>query len=302
MLQGIFPVLPTPFKENGDIDRTSMSQLVKYALDNRVSGVVFPGFASEVEYLSFVERTDLLKDIVTQVGHKAKVIAGISADTSDEIVQHGRIACDLGINWLMIQPPVSIGAVPADIISFMSEVAGKLPTAMIVLQNAPKPRGSNLSPKALLKIVQSLPNIRYIKEETLPAGPAITEVLNGRPAHLNGVIGGGGARYIVDEYTRGASGAMPAVEIVGHHVSLDKAWRDGNLVKVRKIYNDTLPLLTLQAVYRMRLTKYVLVRRGILHNTILRAPAPELDSIAEQGIDKELSELGLLTHWVEKAT
>ena len=45
----------------------------------------------------------------------------------------------------------------------------------------------------------------------------------------------------------------------------------------------------------MRLTKYVLLRRGIIKTTILRAPAPELDLIAKQSIDDQLSDLGLLT-------
>ena len=298
-LQGIFPVLPTPFDANGKIDRTSMSRVAKYAIDAKVSGIVFPGFASEVEHLSCDERTTLLKDVASEVGHKATVIAGASAETYSEVVQNGDIALRLGINWLMIQPPLSLGDDPADITAFMSEISKQLPTAMIILQNAPKPRGLNLTPQAILKIIKSLPNVRYVKEETLPAGPAITEILSDRPTHLHGVIGGGGARYIIDEYKRGAAGAMPALELVEHHVSLDRAWQDGDIKTARRIYNETLPLLTVQAVYRMRLTKYVLLRRGIIKTTILRAPAPELDLIAKQSIDDQLSDLGLLTGWIK---
>ena len=298
-LQGIFPVLPTPFDANGKIDRTSMSRVAKYAIDAKVSGIVFPGFASEVEHLSCDERTTLLKDVASEVGHKATVIAGASAETCSEVVQNGDIALRLGINWLMIQPPLSLGDDPADITAFMSEISKQLPTAMIILQNAPKPRGLKLTPQAILEIVKSLPNVRYVKEETLPAGPAITEILSDRPTHLHGVIGGGGARYIIDEYKRGAAGAMPALELVEHHVSLDRAWQDGDIKTARRIYNETLPLLTVQAVYRMRLTKYVLLRRGIIKTTILRAPAPELDLIAKQSIDDQLSDLGLLTGWIK---
>ncbi|MDA9989567.1 dihydrodipicolinate synthase family protein [Paracoccaceae bacterium] len=301
-LNGIFPVLPTPFDANGKIDRTSMSRLAKYAIDAKVSGVVFPGFASEVEHLSSDERTTLLTDVASEVGTKTKVIAGASAETFSEVVQNGHIALRLGINWIMVQPPLSLGDVSADITAFMSEISKQLPTAMIIFQNAPKPRGLNLTPQAILEIVESLPNVRYIKEETLPAGPAITEILSERPAHLYGVIGGGGARYIIDEYKRGASGAMPALELVEHHVSLDRAWQDGDVNTARTIYNKTLPLLTVQAVYRMRLTKYVLLRRGIIKTTFLRAPAPELDLIAKQSIDDQLSDLGLLTSWIENTT
>ena len=51
-LTGILPVLPTPFDRDGKIDVAAMPRLVAFAVDAGVAGVVFPGFASEVEHLS----------------------------------------------------------------------------------------------------------------------------------------------------------------------------------------------------------------------------------------------------------
>jgi hypothetical protein len=51
-----------------------------------------------------------------------------------------------------------------------------------------------------------------VKEETLPSGAAISHLVANRPASVAGILGGGGARYIVEEYGRGACGAMPAAE------------------------------------------------------------------------------------------
>ena len=64
MLTGILPVLPTPFTADGDVDLGAMPELVRYACDAGVGGVVFPGFASEVEHLSPLEREELLKIVV----------------------------------------------------------------------------------------------------------------------------------------------------------------------------------------------------------------------------------------------
>lgn len=50
------------------------------------------------------------------------------------------------------------------------------------------------------------------------------------------------------EYERGACAAMPALEIAGEHVGMDKAWRAGDRQAARDLYVRTLPLLTLQAV------------------------------------------------------
>ena len=293
-LKGIFPVLPTPFLADGGIDAPGMSRLVGFALDQGVDGVVFPGFASEVENLTTHERATLLKIVVAAASGRVPVVAGASAADWRDVVAHGKVAADLGIRHLMVQPPKSVGTDASALIEFLGHIVEALPEIEIILQNAPAPRGSDLSPQAIVQILRALPQVAYVKEETLPAGPAITHILAHAPDTLKGVIGGGGARYILDEYARGATAAMPALEIAGEHVAIDRALRAGNRHAARRIYVETLPLLVLQAVYRMRLTKHVLARRGVIDGVGVRAATPELDAAAIADIDANLVELGLL--------
>ena len=293
-LKGILPVLPTPFLADGGIDEAGMKRLVVFALDKGVDGVVFPGFASEVEALNAAERATLLKIVVDAVAGRVPVVAGASAADWREVVEHGRTASALGIRHLMVQPPKSVGTDAAALIEFLGRIVEALPEVEIILQNAPAPRGSDLSPQAIVEIVRALPQVTYVKEETLPAGPAISHIIAHAPSTLKGVIGGGGARYILDEYARGATAAMPALEIAEEHVAIDRALVAGRREEARRIYVRTLPLLVLQAVYRMRLTKYVLARRGVIEGVAVRAPTPELDAAAIADIDANLVELGLV--------
>ncbi len=294
-LKGIFPVLPTPFLAGGGIDEAGMSRLVGFALDQGVDGVVFPGFASEVENLSADERARLLKIVVAGAAGRVTVVAGASAADWREVVEHGRVAAELGIRHLMVQPPKSVGTDAAALIEFLGKIVETLPDIEIILQNAPAPRGSDLSPQAIVEIIRALPQVAYVKEETLPAGPAISHIIAHAPQTLRGVIGGGGGRYILDEYARGATAAMPALEIAGEHVAIDRALNAGRRDEARKIYVRTLPLLVLQAVYRMRLTKHVLARRGVIDGVGVRASTPDLDATAMADIDANLVELGLLS-------
>jgi 4-hydroxy-tetrahydrodipicolinate synthase len=293
-LEGILPVLPTPFLADGGIDEAGMKRLVVFALDKGVDGVVFPGFASEVETLNAAERATLLKIVVDAVAGRVPVVAGASAADWREVVEHGRAASALGIRHLMVQPPKSVGTDAPALIEFLGRIVEALPEVEIILQNAPAPRGSDLSPQAIVEIVGALPQVAYVKEETLPAGPAISHIIAHAPSTLKGVIGGGGARYILDEYARGATAAMPALEIAEEHVAIDRALVAGRQEEARRIYIRTLPLLVLQAVYRMRLTKYVLARRGVIDGIGVRAPTPELDAAALADIDANLVELGLV--------
>jgi 4-hydroxy-tetrahydrodipicolinate synthase len=292
-LQGILPVLPTPFGTDGAVDAEALRRAVRFALRSEVDGVVFPGFASEVETLTAEERTQLLRAVVAEADGRIPVIAGASAADWQEVAAHGRLAAGLGVRHLMVQPPKSIGTGAPALIDFLARVADAVPGVGIILQNAPAPRGSDLSPEAIVDIARAVPQVTYVKEETLPSGPAISHVLAHAPDTLAGVIGGGGARFVLDEYARGACAAMPALEIADLHVALDRAWRAGRRDEARAIYVRTLPLLALQGVYRMRLTKHVLMRRGVLDNAIVRAATPELDAMAVADIDANLAELGL---------
>ena len=290
-LSGVMPVLPTAFDPDGGVDRDAMRAFVGFAVAAGVDGLVFPGFASEVETLTAEERTELLQVVVDAAAGRVQIVAGASAATVEEAARYGRQALDLGIAHLLLQPPKEIGSAATAVGDFLAAASAALPGARIILQNAPAPRGSDLTPRAIIEVVRRVQAVRYVKEETLPAGPAITAMLAERPEHLIGVIGGGGARYILDEYERGACGAMPALEIADLHVVLDRHYRAGEMAAAREIYVRTLPLLVLQAVYRMRLTKHVLARRGLPCTSVVRAPTPELDAMATADIDRCLDEI-----------
>lgn len=285
MLQGILPVLPTPFLPDGAIDPAGLERIVDFALACGADGLVFPGFASEVDDLTAEERITLLRLVVERAGGRVPVVAGASAPSVEEAVAHSRAAMAAGVDTVMIQAPRSVGAGGDAVAAFYAAIAAQVPGLTIVLQNAPAPRGSDLSPETILSIVRGNPAIAYVKEETLPSGGPISAILAGAPPHLRGVLGGGGARYIVEEYRRGACGAMPAVELTDVHVALDRRFRAGAVEEARDLYMRSLPLLVIQANFRMRFTKHVLVRRGVLQHAGVRARLPQFDQHDLEEID-----------------
>jgi 4-hydroxy-tetrahydrodipicolinate synthase len=58
-LEGVFPVLPTPFHEDGAVDEAGLRRLVRYLLRCGVDGITYPGVASEFAELSLAERVRL---------------------------------------------------------------------------------------------------------------------------------------------------------------------------------------------------------------------------------------------------
>jgi 4-hydroxy-tetrahydrodipicolinate synthase len=65
----------------------------------------------------------------------------------------------------------------------------------------------------------------------------------------------------------------------------------GDETGARNLFERTLPLLNMQAVFRWRLTKAVLCRRGLIDSDFTRAPGPELDRYDRAELDALLARM-----------
>jgi len=291
-LRGVLPVIPTLFSSENEIDLTAQKEVVAFALRHGASAVACPAVASEYNFLSLEERKTLVSLVVDEVNGRVPMIGGASAKTVEEVVAASRDCLEFGITHLMIMAPQGLGQDVGKHQAFFADISRQIGSdARIILQNAPKPVGAGLGVDAIIELVRSNPMIAYVKEETLPSGPAISALNDSGIEHLTGVIGGGGSRYMIDELNRGALAAMPAVEIVDLHVAIYNAHTQGDHDRARRLYRDSLPLLVSQLIYRMRLTKYVLDKRGIKNDVVVRAPLPEMDNFTKKDIDAMLLDL-----------
>jgi len=294
MIKGILPVIPTLFTDDDTVDPGALRSVVRFALDAGAHGVVFPGVASEYNFLSDEERGGLMSVVFDEVGGRVPIIGGASASTSEEAIVAGQHAKDHGINHLMIMAPSELGQDVDAHREFFARITAELTDVEVILQNAPSPIGAGLNADAIASLVEANPAITYTKEETLPSGPVITALRAKEIPQLKGVLGGGGARYIIDELNRGALGALPAVELTDLHVAIYEAHTTGDFERARELYRYSLPLLGCQMIYRMRLTKYVLKQRGITNRLRVRASLPELDKFTQQDIDAMVEDLKAL--------
>ncbi|MBT5902163.1 MAG: dihydrodipicolinate synthase family protein [Opitutaceae bacterium] len=285
-LEGILPVLPTPFADRGEVDPDAFRRVAEFCVDAGAGGVVFPGVASEYDFLTPDEQHALTAVLCDVARGRTPVICGGGKGDPATIGANIRAAQDLGAIAAMVLVPRQFSVDVEGAIDFMRAVIAAAPGVDIILQNAPTPIGAGLPSSDVLKVVQACPAIRYVKEEALPSGPRISALQKNAPDHFDGVIGGGGARYVIDEMTRGAIAAMPAAEIADIHVKMWNAFQSGETGVARSLYMRTLPLLVIQTIYRMRLTKHVLTTRGVLENSSVRAPLMEFD-------DYDLAELSV---------
>ena len=136
--------------------------------------------------------------------------------------------------------------------------------------------------------------IRYVKEETLPSGPRDLRHPRRKSRTTFKASSAAAARgYIIDEYNRGACGAMPAVELADIHVAFDRAFRPGDIAAARDLYRRSLPLLVIQAHFRMALHEARAARRGIVDAVGVRAKRRSSMPTIFAEIDVWLADFGL---------
>lgn len=192
-LSGVFPVLPTPFTPDGQIDPQALGALVAFAVEAGAHGVVYPGMASEVEMLSPEERLAMVQALGTVLAGRLPFIVGASDADPAQAAARAAEGQAAGARVAMIMAPALIGADLAGQTAFYQAVAAgtSLP---IMLQNAPQPMGAGLTPTAVAAIVRAVPQIRFVKEETLPCDQHVSAILAAVGDQLDGVFGGAGAR------------------------------------------------------------------------------------------------------------
>ena len=289
-LSGVLPILPTIFDSRGAIDEAGTHRVVDYIIAAGAGGVVFPGVASEYDTLTRDERLHMTALIGEWIGGRVPFVVGASTPSTDDAVAYAVAGAKAGAEAAMILTPKPFADDMAAMADFFRAAHAGSGIA-IMLQNAPVPMGIGLPLEKVAGLARAVDGIVYVKEEAPPSGQRITRLTELAGDSLSAVFGGAGARYVIDELVRGAEGTMPACEITELHVAMLDRFHSGDEAGARDLFERTLPLLNMQAVFRWRLTKKVLQKRGLIESDFVRAPGPDLDRYDLGELDALLARL-----------
>src|SRR5688572_4279608 len=111
-LQGVVPILVTPFDEDGAIDEASLRDLVDFNIAAGVHGLGV-ALGSEIFKLSEPEREQVTRIVVDQVGGRVPVVINTGAPGTELAVHYSRMAEHDGADALMVIPPSFAQGAPA---------------------------------------------------------------------------------------------------------------------------------------------------------------------------------------------
>ncbi len=274
--RGVFPIVVTPFTKSYDLDEKGLRNLVHFCLRSGVQGLVGPANASEFSTLSDDERKRWLDIVVTETGGQVPVIAATTSGHALPAVALSRYAQQIGASGIMSMPPHVQHPDAEGCYAYYKALSEALDIPIMV-QNYLGPIGTPMSPSLLARMCKELPRVQYIKEETFPSSRMLSLTIAAAGKLCQGIFGGQGGLYLVDEYRRGSVGNMPACEIPDVQVVLWNKLEAGDMAGARAMFNRVLPLINYERQYGVGLYKEILYRRRIISTAICRTPGKELD-------------------------
>ncbi len=290
-MQGVFPILVTPFDEQSRVDEESLRSLVDFNLKAGAHGLGV-ALGSEIYRLSEAERVQVTRIVVDQVRRRVPVVINTGAAGTDLAVLYSQTAEDNGADALMVMPPMFSPASASEIREYFKAISNAVKVPIFIQDTASTPVPAGLA----RQIAEECENVRYIKVESLPPSAKVAEA-KAQAGDVLVIFGGAGGNYFIEEMRRGSVGTMPGCSQPEAFVEVWGLYQNGNERAAREVFDRKItPVNRLAgqvagAFYHVN--KEILRQRGIIRTAKVRGPATPLDELTGRELQQVIDELHL---------
>lgn len=288
-MRGVYPILVTPFDEAGRIDDESMRRLIDFNLDAGVHGLGV-ALGSEIFKLSETERDRVTAIVVEQVAGRVPVVINTGAPGTDLAVFYSRRAEELGADALMILPPSFMPVTGPEMLDYYRQISDAV-NIPIFLQDVAT---STIPAPLARQIAEECEWVQYIKVESAPITAKVAAMADAAGDVLT-IFGGAGGGYFIEELRRGSVGTMPFCSQPEAFVAIwDLCQAGDEAAAFERFYQELVPISRISGqstglFYAVH--KQLLVHRGIIKTATVRSPAPPVDPLIGQELQRLLDEL-----------
>jgi len=284
--RGIFPVVPTPFTESGELDLPSQKRAVDFMIDSGVDGLCILANFSEQFVLSYDEREILTRTILEHVAGRVPVIVTTTHFSTQVCAARSRRAQEQGAAMLMIMPPyhgATIRVTEEQVTGFFQRVSDAVDIP-IMIQDAPV-AGTPLSAAALARMAREIEHVAYFKIETAGAASKLRDLIALGGAAVEGPWDGEEAITLLPDLDAGATGSMTGGGFADGLRPIIEAHRAGNRDEAYRLYERWLPLINYENRQGGILSAKALMKAGgVIACEAPRHPLPAMREEVRQGL------------------
>ena len=276
---GVFPILATPFNEDGSLDLESLDRLVRFVGDLGVAGVTVLGVLGESNRMLDREREALISCAVAAAAGRTRVIVGASHAGTQATIGFCRMAAELGADAVMVAPSAEPVPNEGRVFEYFQKVATAA-TLPLVVQDHPASTQVHMSLPLLLRLVDEIPAVACIKAEAPPTPVRIAALKQGMQQRRVPLLTGLGALYGYFDLMAGVDGFNTGFAFPEVLMAIDAAARAGNADECFRLYAKYLPLLVFEQQPGVAVRKELLCMRGLLRTPHVRHPGAALSDAA----------------------
>lgn len=240
-LRGVLTALATPFTADDQIDAKVLRAVVARSINGGVHGVVACGSTGEFAAMSSDERKLVVETVIDEAAGRVPVIAQTGAVSTTEAIRLSKHAEAAGATALMLVTPYYETLTIPETITYLERVAGSVQIP-IMLYNLPSATGVNLSPDLVARLLDRIPNIKFIKDTSADMAQA------GQLIHLLGDRIGvfvGWDSLLIASLAEGAAGVMAGTANIfpSELVAIYDDMVSGNLTSAQERWASLYPLM-----------------------------------------------------------
>ncbi len=284
--QGVFPVVPTIFTAQGELDLAGQKRCVDFMIDAGSTGICILANFSEQFSLSDAEREILTSTILDHVAGRVPVIVTTTHYGTQVCAQRSRRAQEAGAAMVMVMPPyhgATIRVLEDKVFEFYTGVSDAI-AIPIMVQDAPV-SGTALSAAFLARMAREIAQVSYFKIETANAASKLRELIRLGGAAIEGPWDGEEAITLLPDLDAGATGAMTGGAYPDGIRSIVDAYAAGQREEAVAQYQRWLPLINFENRQGGILTaKALMLAGGIIDSDAPRHPFPTMQPEVRAGL------------------
>ena len=276
-LNGIVPIVNTPFTEDDRIDVISLERLVETGIADGVSGFIVPAVASEVSKLTSDERWTYTREVIRIVNRRVKVIIGASDPEASTARALAEDAVSIEADGVLCAVPIPFIQDHDGAITYFREVA-QADMPMFMIQDLHW-GGYGMARHTLMQLWEELDSFRCLKLETVPSGAKTTELLGATNNCLT--IGcGWSLPQLIEALDRGTH-FVTTTAINRPFVHVHQLYQAGRRDEARELFHRVVPFLAFAHQYidiSIHFYKRYCVRRRLFTTSRVRNPLMAFDA------------------------
>ncbi|HET9216308.1 MAG TPA: dihydrodipicolinate synthase family protein [Terriglobia bacterium] len=284
--RGVFPVVPTTFTEQGELDLESQKRCVEFMIEAGSNGLCILANFSEQFVLSDQEREVLTTTILRHVSGRVPVIVTTTHFSSRVCIERSRRAQDQGAAMVMVMPPyhgATIRIPEPQTYEFFAELSSAL-RIPIMIQDAPV-SGTVLTAAFLARMARELAQVSYFKIECPGAASKLRELIRIGGNAVEGPWDGEEGITLLADLEAGATGAMTGGGYPDGIRQIVDAYADGRRNEAIDAYARWLPLINYEnRQCGLLACKALMKEGGIIDCDAPRRPVPALHPAVRSGL------------------